>query len=126
MNEPDSKFVEQLKRASSVAWQGVEYRLDLLSVEFREDKHRLIMMTVLAQVIILALFLAIMCLSVLLLLIFWEHRIAVAVTLLAGYLVIALAAAAWIRFKLTSSSHPFAATLEELKKDRAALRGDDA
>jgi uncharacterized membrane protein YqjE len=120
----ESRFFASLKRASGVAWQGLEYRFDLFATEFREDRRRLIVLAVLAQVALFAAFMSFVCLNVFVFVIFWDtHRIAVAVILSSLYLAVTIATIACIRWRSKTAPRPFQASLEELRKDRAALTG---
>jgi len=128
MSERDgSKFAESLKRATAVAWQGLGYRFELLAAEFHEDRRRLLVLVALAQVALFAAFMAFLCLNVLVFVIYWDrHRLAVAVILSALYLAVAVAVGASVRWRARALSRPFDATLEELRKDRAALKRGDS
>ncbi len=117
-------FVDSLKRVSALTWQGMEYRIELLSNELHEDKRRLLILVALVQVAFLSAFMAFLCLNVLLFVLFWNtHRTALAIALSAFYFVITIVVGVVIRWLSKTAPHPFATTLEELKKDRAALTG---
>lgn len=122
----ESRFTESLKRASGMAWQGLVYRFELLATELNEDKQRLIVLGVIMQVAVLSSFMAFMCLNVLVFVVYWDtHRIAVAVILSAFYLLVAIAASLYVRRRSKNAPRLFAATLEELKKDRPAMKMGD-
>jgi uncharacterized membrane protein YqjE len=118
----EPQFTDSLKRVSGIAWQGLEYRIDLLAAEFQEDKRRFVVLVALAQVALFSAFMAFLCVNVLVFVVFWDtHRTAVAVIMSAVYLAITIVIGAYVRLRSKSAPRPFAATLEELKKDRAAL-----
>jgi uncharacterized membrane protein YqjE len=122
----DSRFAESLKRTSGAAWQGLELRLELLSTELHEEKQEVLVLGVLAQLAMFCVFMAFLCLNVLVFVIFWDtHRVVTAVTLSAIYLVAAVAAGLYVRRRARSAAHPFSATLEELRKDRQAMTSND-
>ena len=122
----ESTFATSLKRMSGLAWQGLEYRFELLVTEIREDRRRLIWAAILGQVALLAAFMVFICLNVLVLEIFSDtHRIAVAAILCGFYLLAAVVAFLLMKRHLKGAAHPFGATLEELRKDREALGRSD-
>ena len=122
----ESRFAASLKRATGVLWQGLEYRFDLFATEFREDRRRLIGLAALVQVALFAAFMAFVCLNVLALVIFWDtHRVAVAVILSSFYVTVTAVLIVAVRWKSKTALRPFQATLDELRKDRAVLTGND-
>lgn len=116
------EFAHTLKRASGMAWQGLEYRFDLLVTEFQEDKRRLIALIAITQVALLSAFMTFLCLNVLVFVLFWStNRTAVAISMSAFYLGVTVAMILYVRWRSKSAPRPFATSLEEFKKDRAAL-----
>ena len=115
-----------LKRASGIVWQGIEYRIELLTLELQEDKRRLLALGALMLVALFCAFMAFLCVNVLVLILFWDtHRLAVAITMLGLYAAVAIALGTYALRRARSAPRPFTATLAELRKDRAALtRGD--
>ncbi len=92
-------FVDSLKRVSALTWQGMEYRIELLSNELHEDKRRLLILVALVQVAFLSAFMAFLCLNVLLFVLFWNtHRTALAIALSAFYFVITIVVGVVIRW----------------------------
>jgi uncharacterized membrane protein YqjE len=124
MNAPDeSKFADSLKRINAAAWQGLEYRFELLATELHEEKQRLLILGALTQVALFAAFMAFLCLNLLVLVVFWdEHRVAAALILAAFYLLVASAGGLYVHRRARNAAHPFSASLEELRKDRAAMK----
>jgi len=98
-------------------------RIELASVEFAEARERIKSMAVLAAVgAVLALF-ALLFTSLFVIVCFWEaNRIAAVGGVALFYIV--LAAVTFLRLRKISreATNPFAASLEELEHDAAALR----
>lgn len=118
------RFAASLKRACAVMWQGLEYRIELMATEFRADRRRLIVLALLAQTALFTAFMTLICLNVLVLAVFWNtHRLAVSVILASAYLLVTVVLIVCIRWRLKTAPRPFQATLDELKRDRAALTG---
>ena len=125
-NHEESPFVNSLKRVSGTAWQGLEYRADLLATEVQEEKNRLVLLAVLAQIALFSAFMAFVCLNVLVFILFWDtHRTAVAVAMVAFYLAVTIILGVYVHRRAKTAPPPFAATLEELRKDREALRKEE-
>ena len=122
-NPPESVFVRSVRRASGVAWQGLEHRAELASIEFREEWHRLVGLIALMQVAVLSAFMAFLCLNVLLFAAFWNTRVGLAIALAVFYALVAAGIGVYLRWRSTTAPQPFASTIEELRKDREALKG---
>ena len=130
MNETRSSsnrnWSEALKRFSAVLLQGLDYRLDLLFLEFQEEKQRLLGALFLAMVAAFAAFLGFLCLNLLVILLFWEtHRVLVVVLMCVFYIAAALSIGVWLRHRLRSEPDPFSASRSELRKDMSFLEGDE-
>ena len=130
MNETRSSsnrnWSEALKRFSAVLLQGLDYRLDLLSLEFQEEKQRLLGALFLAMIAAFAAFLGFLCLNLLVILLFWEtHRVLVVVLMCVFYIAVALSIGVWLRHRLRSEPDPFSASRSELRKDMSFLEGDE-
>jgi uncharacterized membrane protein YqjE len=122
-----SSFGITLKRVSASLLQGFEDRLHLFALELQEEKRRTTRLLLAGLLAALAAFSAFLCLNLILLLAFWDtYRLPVASGLFVFYLVAALALALFVRRRMRRTTPPFSATLEELRKDRAALSGDDS
>ena len=102
--------------------EGVEARLALLGFELGEERDRFLASIVGAIVAAILVFVGLLTANFLLVLMFWDQRILVAGCLVAGYLLGGLALAATIRARLRDAPQPFAATLDELRKDADACR----
>lgn len=98
-------------------------RIELLAVEIQEEKHRLVQILIWVGAIMFLSFLVVVFASLVLVAIFWDtHRVAV-VSGVAGMYLVALVAVvvAFQRF-MRRQAKPFAATLAELKEDRACMQ----
>ena len=109
-----------LKRLGRTLLAIAQNRLELLLVEWEEERRR----TVQALVLMLAVgALALMTLilgTFTLVVVFWEQRVTVLIALSAAYL-LATAAGCWKLRRMLRDWPAFAATLAELKKDKAWL-----
>ena len=111
------------RRLLDTALAAAQNRLELLSVELKEERVRLVELLLWTAA---AVFFAVMALTVLtfaVVFLFWESA--------RGYVLVALGliystAALWsfvkLRNKLKNEAAPFAESLSELKKDRACLQ----
>ena len=101
-------------------------RLELLSVEWQEEKFRLIQILIWISAILLLGFLALVFVSFALVVWLWETaRLAAVCGLAAIYLVVAVTAVFAFRRYLRSQPKPFAGTVQELREDRACIRTDN-
>lgn len=105
---------------------SVQDRIELLSVELHEEKHRLIQIAIWISAIVLLASLAIIFASVAVLIVFWDTaRVAVAVTLASAYAAGLLAVVLGFKRYLARQPRPFAATLNELREDRACIQPEN-
>ncbi len=118
-----SSLLGSLREFVGALLGSVHDRIELVSVELQEEKHRLIQLLIWLGAILFLSLLVVFFVSLVLVVIFWETaRVAVVVSLAAAYL------AAWIgvvlafRRFLQGQPKPFSATLRELREDRACLR----
>ena len=108
--------------ASSRLWsailEGVEYRSQLAALELREEQDRIATLVAAAFGAALSIFVALLCLNALILISFWEQRVTAALGLTGSYLVLGLSLG-WLAVRKSKASHPpFAATIEEIKRDQ--------
>lgn len=124
-SDSSSGWSEALKRFAAVLVQGLEYRLDLLFLEFQEEKQRLLGALLLAMSAAFAAFLGFLSLNVLLILLFWDtHRILVVALMCLFYIAVALSIVFWLRQRLRTDPNPFSTSLSELRKDLSFVEGD--
>ncbi len=115
---------DSLRRLSGSLLEGLQLRLDLALVEVQEEKQRLFVLLAGLLLVAGSAFMAFLCLNLLLIASFWDHRISLALGLSVFYaLTAAVAGWAVVRW-FRSSPGPFAATLEEIRKDRVYLTPD--
>ncbi len=98
-------------------------RIQLLAVEIQEEKHRLIQILIWVGAIMFLSFLVVVFASLVLVAIYWDtNRVAVVSGLAATYLVALVAVVVAFQRFMRRQSKPFAATLAELKEDRACMQ----
>ncbi len=101
---------------------SVQDRVELLSIELHEEKHRLIQIIVWISAVVLTGVLAIIFASLTLVFFFWETaRVAVAAGLAGAYAVGFVVVLLYFRGYLAPQSRPFAGTLNEIKNDRTCI-----
>lgn len=101
-------------------------RLELFSIELQEELERQTRNLIWLVAAFLFAGLALLLASVLLLIVFWDtQRIAVAVGLTALYSVLSFACFQSLSRRIRTAPAPFAVTVEEFKRDRAALLGSE-
>jgi uncharacterized membrane protein YqjE len=99
-------------------------RLELATVEFAEERERIKSMLVLIVVATMSACFAIVAVSVLIVVWFWDHPLAAIFGVALFYAVVAGGALAALRQQVRAHGQPFAATLAELERDAEALRRD--
>lgn len=94
-------------------------RLELASVELDEVRDRLILRIVLVLVAFVAFAFALLAVSALVVVVFWDtHRIGALVGVVIVYAIIGFAALKRLSVQHQTDAPPFAATLAELERDR--------
>lgn len=102
---------------------SVHDRIELLSVEIQEEKHRIIQLLIWVGAIMFLSFLVVVFASLVLVAIFWDTaRVAVVSGLAGAYLLSLIAVVVAFRRFMGRQPKPFAGTLAELQEDRACLR----
>lgn len=103
----------------------VKTRLELLSLELAEEKDRLLSVLLFGAVGLLFVHLALTVVAVLVGLFFWgtEYRYIALAILVLVYALIGLGCLAMVKKKLAQAASPFDATIEALRADVQALRG---
>ena len=100
-------------------------RLELATVEFAEERERIKGMLVLVVVATMSACFAIVALSALVVVWFWDtHPLAAIFGVALFYAVVAAGALAALRQLVRAHGQPFAATLGELERDAESLRRD--
>lgn len=122
---PAANLLASLRRVMSTLIAMVETRLELLVVEFEEERVRLGEMLVLGALAFLCLMLSIILIAFLIIVLFWEtHRIESMLGVIVFFLLAAFALGRAVVAKKRERPRLFAATLGELRRDREELRGD--
>ena len=122
----DSRFLDALKGFGKSLVAGLAQRLDLFSVELEEEQRHLLTVLFLVLATALSAFMAFLCLNLVVILLSWEgNRLLVALMLATFYIALAGGAALWLRRVIGPSHRPFAASLEEFRKDCASITGED-
>jgi uncharacterized membrane protein YqjE len=121
---PASNFLRAGQRLVGSAIAVLQTRLELLSTEVEEEWLRIAGLIMIGLAALFCVGMAIMLLVALIVVVFWESHRLLSIGVLAG----AFAIAAWIFWRSLSTrcqSKPrlFAATLDELGKDQAAISG---
>lgn len=101
---------------------SIHDRVELFSIELHEEKYRLIQIVTWIGAIVFTGMLAIIFASLVVVYCFWETaRLAVLGTLAGFYAAAFVGVIVYFRRFLASQPKPFAATLSELKEDRACI-----
>lgn len=101
-------------------------RLELLAAELHEEKFRLIQIFIWISGIVFLAMLTMVFISLAVVVLFWETaRVAVVAGLATAYSAALLAAVLGFRRYLKAQPKPFAATLGELREDRACIRTEN-
>ena len=116
-------FVASFRALGDVLLATVSDRLELFSLELQEEKFRLIRIFLWISAGIFAGMMAVTFASLTLVYLFWESaRLAVLGGLALFYATALVAIIIAFRRFLTRQPQPFAATLQEIKEDRACIR----
>ncbi|SRR6266404_2235753 len=120
---PSDGLFAPFRRLLDTALAAVQNRLELFSVELKEEKVRLVELVLWTAAAVLFAVMALTVLTVAVVFLFWEGA--------RGYVLAVLGlvystAAVWsfvkLRNKLKKEALPFAESLSELKKDRSCLQ----
>ena len=105
---------------------SIHDRVELFSIELHEEKYRLIQIVTWIGAIVFTGMLAIIFASLVVVYCFWETaRLAALGTLASVYLAAFIGVIVCFRRYLASQPKPFAATLGELKEDRACIPSEN-
>ena len=114
-----------LRRLAGALLEIVQSRIELIGIELTEEKERLMGVAFLGLAAMLFGVLALVSLTALVIVIFWDtYRLQAMTGIFAVYLVLAGWCAVRARNILRDAPMPFEATLAEFEKDRDALRSD--
>lgn len=111
-----------LRRLATTLVAIVATRLEILISEFELEKLRLARMLVLGVAAAFFAALALVFLSLLVLMLFWDgHRLAALGAISAVYVALSVSAVCWLRHDMRQKSRLFSVSLAELRKDEAEL-----
>ena len=108
-----------VKRLGENALAILQNRLELIAIEFKEEKGRVVSLGIWAAALIFLGFMAIVALMLTLTFIFWEQRVAVMAGFCAFFFVGAIGSLFILKSKIKTP--PFSETMAQLKKDREWL-----
>ena len=115
-------IVQSGRRMLAILIGMMRTRLNLLAVELMEEKSRIWLMLVLTALALIFASMALLMLSLLVIVAFWDDNRLLAIgSLLAFYVAATLGALFFLRHKAKMGSSLFAGTLGELAKDSDAL-----
>lgn len=115
-------FLASLRKLATTLVAIVATRLEILISEFELEKLRLARMLVLGVAAAFFAAMALVFLSLLVLMLFWdEHRLAALGGISAVYAVLAAGAVGWLRHDMRQKSRLFSVSLAELRKDELEL-----
>jgi uncharacterized membrane protein YqjE len=118
-------IVQSGRRILAILVGMVRTRLGILAIELMEEKSRIWLMLVLTALALLFAAMALLMLSLLVVVAFWdENRLLAIGGLLVFYVVAAGASLLALRYKAKVGSALFSHTLRELAKDTDELEGD--
>jgi uncharacterized membrane protein YqjE len=110
-----------LRRMADVTLATIRNRLELLAVEVEEEKCRLVQALVLGAIAVALAVVTLTLLSLLVVIVFWDHGRIPAVAILSGLFGSGAVIAACSFRRCLAKGPGFQSTLEELNKDRACL-----
>lgn len=114
---PENGFTGQARRVSGAVADLLFLRYELFGLEAREEKSRVVGLLVSTIIACFAGFMAFLCLNVFLIVRFWEDRMVLCGALAVAYALLAIGLWFYVRRRLHKDPPPFAATIEELRKD---------
>ncbi len=108
-----------IRRVGENALAILQNRLELIAIEFKEEKGRIVSLGIWAAALIFMAFMAVVALMFTLTCIFWEQRVAVMGGFCAFFFVGAIGSLFALKSKIKTP--PFSETITQLKKDREWL-----
>jgi uncharacterized membrane protein YqjE len=122
---PTDGIVRSGRRMLAILVGMVRTRLNLLAVELMQEKSRIWLLLVLTALALIFASMALLTLSLLVVVAFWEQNRLLAIgCLFAFYIAATLVTLLVLRRKSQAGSNLFAGTLGELSKDSAALEDE--
>lgn len=103
--------------------EGLVLRVDLFALEVKEERERLFVLVLLGGAFALSAFMAFLVLNLAILVVAGEYRGVVLMAMVAFYGLLACGLALGLWRRVRDAPAPFAATIEEIKKDQALFSG---
>ncbi len=110
-----------LQRVCDTGVSIVKNRVELATLELKEEKSRLVSAAVWGGIFMVSTFMAVIAIACTVLFMLWDQRLYVAIGFLAFCIIGAFTAFLLVKGKLKAPK-PFAETIAQLKKDRAWLQ----
>jgi uncharacterized membrane protein YqjE len=112
-----------LARLGRTAIGLLRTRLEILATELEEERIRFSQLVLVVAAIAFCVQMAVLLFVVLMVVVLWEsHRLVTLGVFSAGFLVVGIGLALWLRHQLRTRPRMFAATLGELGKDEDRLK----
>lgn len=119
MADKSDSPVHILKSFIGTLSDALAMRFELFSMEFGEERNRFFKMLVGTLIAAFAFFLGFFMLNISMLLLFWDFHAILAFALTGVYILVGIVIIIAIFRMIKNNPVPFAATIEELKKDKA-------
>jgi uncharacterized membrane protein YqjE len=120
-SEAEGGLIDSLRRLLSSIVEAVQTRFELAAVEIEEQVHWASELLVWTFVALAAAACGIVMLGLLVVVVFWEHRILASALVALTYLLTSVAALVVLRTKVRARPRLFDTSMGELAKDRQAL-----
>ena len=121
---PVGGLLTSLRRVGASLAAIVHSRVELITLELERERARVVRLLLLGVLACFFLALGVITATIFVIVLFWDSQRLVAIGFLTVlYIGIGVGAALFARQEAAESRRPFAATLEELRKDRDHLRG---
>jgi uncharacterized membrane protein YqjE len=121
--ESSDGLLASLRRLLDTALGLAQNRLELLSVELQEEKHRLVEILILTFTAVALGLLALIVVSFTIVVLFWDNgRLLVLFLLSVLYMAATVAMCFKLHARIKAGRRPFLTSVDELKKDRECLQ----
>jgi uncharacterized membrane protein YqjE len=122
-HEPSDGLLGSLRRLLDIGLGLAQNRLELLSVELQEEKHRLIEVLILTFTAVALGLLALIVFSFTIVVLFWDSaRLPVLFVLSVVYMAATVGVCLKLHARIQAGRRPFRTSVDELKKDRECLQ----
>ncbi len=115
-----------MRRLADASLQLAQSRLQLLQLELQEEKQWLVDLLILSLTTVALGLLALMAITFMIVVLFWQTgRVPAIITLAALYVIGTIVAYLKLRLHLKNAKQPLEDSIEEFKKDRAWVNKED-